>query len=58
MPFSPLFSVDGRNPFAPPKKPWLKPLFVSIYRESDYDRLLRWCRISSIHSMKYMGHGS
>ena len=43
-----LTTVDGQNPT--PKKPWLKPLFVGIYRESSKARLLRGCRILSIHS--------
>ena len=41
--------MDERNP-ALPKKSW-KPLFVGIYRAIIIPGFLRWCRISSIHSM-------
>ena len=34
----------GRNP-APPKKPWLKPLFVGIYRGIEADTRERWCEM-------------
>ena len=47
--------------FAPPKKPWLKPLFVEKPRETKVcwyllgnhpkPGFLSWCRISPIHSM-------
>ena len=45
-------TVDGRIHFAPPKKPWLR-LYVSWYLPGNRIILgfLRWCRISSIHSM-------
>ena len=32
-------------------KPWLKPLFVGLYRRIILPGSLRWCRILSIHSM-------
>ena len=28
-------TVDGRNPFRTTFKPWLKPLFIGIYRGTD-----------------------
>ena len=41
--------MDGRNP-APPKKPWLKPLFVGICRDSDHPRASeRWCEMDFVH---------
>ena len=44
--------------FAPPKTPWLKPLFVRM-KPGDHIILgfLRWCRISSIHSMLRRSNG-
>ena len=40
-----------RNPFRTTWKPWLKPLSVGICRGIIILGCLRWCRISSIHSM-------
>ena len=42
-------TVDGRNPA--PLGNHGKPLFVGIYKKIIIPRFLRWCRISSIHSM-------
>ena len=42
-------TVDGRHPA--PLSNHGKPFFVDIYREFIIPGFLRWCRISSIHSM-------
>ena len=41
--------MDGRNPA--PLRIHGKPLFIGIYRGFIIPGFLRWCRISSIHSM-------
>ena len=45
-------SVDGPNPFPITLKPRLKSSFVGIYRRIIILGFLRWCRISSTHSMR------
>ena len=50
-------SVDGRNAFAAPKKPWLKPMVVGIYRGTIIPGLLRWCEMDSVHPQGGGGGG-
>ena len=54
--FHPLLWMDEIH-FATPKQPWLTPLSVGVYRRINIPGLLRWCRISSIHSTVWMPFG-
>ena len=45
-------TVDGRNPFASPEKPWETTVCLHLQR-NHHSGLPRWCRISSIHSTSY-----
>ena len=46
-------TVDGRNPFRTTFEAMGNHLFVGIDRRIIILGLLRWCRISSTHSMLY-----
>ena len=45
-------TVDRRNPSRTDFKPCLKPRFIGIYRGIINPEFLKWCRTSSIHSIK------
>ena len=49
-------TVDGRNPFRTTLKPWETICLLVLTGDSEILGLLRWCRISSTHSISSMSN--